>query len=126
MIFSTAHTKSKIKSLLSREGESHSLTEVMTQNGWLVTDPDDPWLSLDKRGEPVTLADIQPDTRTRLIAWNEQFSDTMPPIYKEPFVFIYGLYSRHGKFYPPYNFIPDINWREFLYNMLPKPQQDSS
>jgi len=43
-----------------------------------------------------------------------------PPniIYQESFSFIYGLYSRHGKFYPPYTFIPDVNYVELIQNIL--------
>jgi hypothetical protein len=118
MIFSTLHTGSRIKALLSQGGFSHSVTETLTQNGWLVIDPDDSWFSLDKRGKPVSLVDIQSVTNKKIIPCNEEISKNMPHIYKEPFVFVYGLYSRHGKFYPPYNFIPDINWREFVYNIM--------
>ena len=39
-------------------------------------------------------------------------------IYGEDFFAIYGLYSRHGMYYPPYNFIPDINYSEFLDNFI--------
>lgn len=43
-----------------------------------------------------------------------------PPtnIYEQPFTFVYGLYSRHGQFYPPYNFVPDINCGEFVKNVF--------
>ena len=37
-------------------------------------------------------------------------------IYTNFFVAVYGLYSRHGRFYPPYNLIPDINYGEFIQN----------
>ncbi len=41
MIYSTEHTMSKIKSLVSPSVLSHSITEVLTMKGWLVIDPDD-------------------------------------------------------------------------------------
>ena len=49
------------------------------------------------------------------IIWKEK-----PPfnIYMKPFIYIYGLYSRHGKFYPPYNLVPDINYGEFIQNVF--------
>ena len=50
--------------------------------------------------------------------WNSDFAPFMNPILKNNFIYIIGLYSRHGRFYPPYNFIPDINWGEFMYNFL--------
>ena len=39
------------------------------------------------------------------------------PLYTHPFVYVIGLYSRHGMFYPPYNYIPDINYLEFFQNI---------
>lgn len=39
------------------------------------------------------------------------------PIYAEGFTFMYGLYSRHGMFYPPYDKVPDINIPEFSQNI---------
>lgn len=118
MIFSAEHTGSKVKSLLSKEAFSHSVTEVLTSKGWLVLDPDDHWLSLDDRGQPVSIARIQSDTDVSLISWDQAGLTKMPLVYQHPFTFVYGLYSRHGKFYPSYNFIPDINWREFAYNLM--------
>ncbi len=42
----------------------------------------------------------------------------VPPKLGAPFVYIYGLYSRHGRFYPPYIRFPNVNWRELTYNLL--------
>jgi len=44
--------------------------------------------------------------------------ESPPIIYAKPFTFVYGLYSRHGYFYPPYNVIPDVNYGELLQNVL--------
>ena len=49
------------------------------------------------------------------IQWNRE---PQTDIYEQPFTFVYGLYSRHGQFYPPYNFVPDINYDEFVNNVL--------
>jgi hypothetical protein len=45
--------------------------------------------------------------------------EVRPPsdTYLHHFVFTYGLYARHGRFYPPYNFIPDVNYGELLQNV---------
>jgi hypothetical protein len=64
----------------------------------------------------VSIQDIQNSVENAAaITWKQA-----PPvdIYTEPFTFVYGLYSRHGKFYPPYNFIPDVHYGEFIQNIL--------
>ena len=41
----------------------------------------------------------------------------LPEIYSAPFTWVYGFYSRHGRFYPPYNAVPDVNWGELAQNL---------
>jgi hypothetical protein len=94
---------------------SHAITEVETERGWLVVDSNDRWISLDRSGSPRGMLDIQNAVQGEsVIEWESQ----PPPIYSDiaPTVFVYGLYSRHGEFYPPYNFIPDINYGELVEN----------
>ena len=97
---------------LSNPGtKSHACTEVLTQKGWLVVEPNFAWIAINKHGEPVSLEDEE--------EWKDasNFEKEPPyPIYTEDHHFIYGLYSRHGKFFKPYNFIPDYNLRGLLYN----------
>ncbi len=119
MLFSISETGSKLKALMIPGFMSHSITEVLTRRGWLVVDPDDPWISTDRNGEPMRLSAVQSDVDKRLIAWGETEGRTMPFWYRQHFTYVLGLYSRHGKFYPPYNFVPDINWSEFIYNLIP-------
>ncbi len=115
-LYSTATTKSGVKSLLTPQVPSHAVTEVKTKEGWLVVDSNTRWLSLDQTGLPVPVAQIRPDLNVN--RWDERYASNMNSIFKEGFVYVYGLYSRHGRFYPPYNFIPDVNWREMLYNIV--------
>jgi hypothetical protein len=94
---------------------SHAITEVQTERGWLVVDSNDRWVSLDRSGSPRGMLDIQKAVQGEsVIDWESQ----PPPIYSDiaPTVFVYGLYSRHGEFYPPYNFIPDVNYGELIEN----------
>lgn len=91
---------------------SHAVSEVRTEKGWIVVDSNAPWVSIDKTGNPVSLSTIRRSVSERLaINW-----ETPPPseIYIKPFVFVCGLYSRHGQFYPPYNRWPDLNYRELF------------
>ncbi len=116
-VYSTQDTRSAIKSLLTPQVMSHAVTEVLTKKGWLVVDSLAPWVSIDKNHDPVSLREIQSfangeKDRMSPIAWGS----TIPIIFRGPFITVYGLYSRHGYFYPPYNFIPDINYAELIQN----------
>jgi hypothetical protein len=114
-IYSTKATGSAAKSFITPGIPSHAVTEVLTQKGWLVVDSNDPWISTDMDNNPVPMEIVHASQeKSILINWNAK-----PPsiIYLEPFVFVYGLYSRHGRFYPPYNLIPDVNYGELAQNL---------
>ncbi len=101
-----------IKDLSTRGILSHACTEVLTKRGWLVIDPNFAWMALDKDGNPVSLASDE--------QWADSNNFISPPpypIYMQDHHIVYGLYSRHGQFFKPYNRIPDVNWRGLLYNL---------
>ena len=115
-IYSTVQAGSALRALLTPGTPSHAITEVLTRKGWLVVDSNDAWVATDATGSPVSIQAIRTALGTsQPIAW-----DRRPPaeIYEQPFTYLYGLYSRHGRFYPPYNFIPDIHYGEFAQNIL--------
>jgi hypothetical protein len=88
----------------------------LTRKGWIVVDSNDPWVSLDAAGSAVSLSQIKSNAdRHERLKWRQQVPNT---IYEQRFTFLYGLYSRHGMLYPPYDFIPDINYPEFVQNVL--------
>lgn len=117
-LYSTDKTGSAIRSLITAGGgdvRSHAMVEVLTSKGWLVVDTVNPWLALDNEGNPLGLEDLQ------TMAESSDFSSLKHAenayfLYKKPFTYVYGLYSRHGQFYPPYAPFPDINWQEILQN----------
>lgn len=114
-LYSTKKTGSSVRSLITPGVPSHAVTEVWTAGGWLVVDSNDRWVSLDSNGNPREIEEI---AATSGPGGGIDWKDDPPGIYKElyPFTFLYGLYSRHGEFYPPYNPIPDVNYGELLYN----------
>jgi len=115
-IYSKEKTDSAIKSLITPGVSSHAVTEVLTKNGWLIVDSNAPWVSTDTNDQPVSIDNIQLSIDNSVhIKWDKE-----PPtsIYAKPFTFVFGLYSRHGYFYPPYNFVPDINYGEIVQNAL--------
>ena len=105
-------------SLLTPQISSHAVTEVHTQRGWLVIDPDNRWTSLDDRNRPWSMADLQRASGSNLPAWTHRNRARMAWIFSEPFTYLTGLYSRHGQFFPPFTPIPDINWRDFAANLF--------
>lgn len=115
-ILSTEHAGSAVKALLTSRTQSHAVTEVATKQGWLIVDSNAPWISLDVEGRPISIETIRSRmSRAGSLRWEKE-----PPsdIYLQPFTVVYGLYARHGRFYPPYDFIPDVNYGELLSNIL--------
>ena len=116
-IYSKEKTKTFFKTLIAPKIDSHAITEVLTKKGWLVIDSNSPWLSLDIDNNPISIKQIS-DNKDQVI---KKLPNGFPSfIYELDFLYIYGLYSRHGKFFPPHNFFPDINYSEFLYNFYSK------
>ncbi len=114
-IYSTAETGSAIKSLLTPQVRSHAVTEVLTSRGWMVVDSNEPWLALDKGDLPVSIDQLSELDVSGMV--ERLVSQPETSIYAGGFTFVYGLYSRHGMFYPPYDRVPDINVAEFSQNM---------
>lgn len=110
-IYDNPHGTSWIKDLITRGILSHACSEVLTKKGWLVIDPNHTWMGLDREGNPVTLASDK--------LWKDVNNFLSPPpypIYTQEHHIVYGLYSRHGQFFKPYNKVPDVNWRDLLHN----------
>lgn len=115
-ILSTVNTRSTIEAMMNVGASSHAVTEVLTKNGWLIVDSNAQWVSTDTEGHPISIEKIQYSVEHSVpIQWGLK---PPSPIYVEPFTFVYGMYSRHGYFYPPYNSIPDVNYGELLQNVL--------
>ena len=114
-LYSTGETDSNLKSILTPGIPSHALTEVLTSKGWLVVDSNEEWVAIDKNNHPISISEIIRNKNSVIGRLKNEFPF---PIYVNDFFAIYGLYSRHGMYYPPYNFIPDINYSEFLDNFI--------
>jgi len=113
-LFSTVNTNSSIKSLFTPDIKSHGISEVLTQEGWIAIDLNSPWQSINQNGNVFSIKKIQRKNHLKnKISW---MNKPLHSLYNSSFSIFYGLYSRHGKFYPLYTFYPDINLGEFLYN----------
>jgi len=116
-VYAVTENENALSALLTPRGQSHAVTEVLTRRGWILVDSNRRWAGLSANGEPVSIAQVAerqapPDRSDRI-------PDPIDPIFTADFTFVYGLYSRHGKFYAPYTPIPDVNWAELLDNVTP-------
>jgi hypothetical protein len=88
--------------LLKPGSRSHAATEVRTMRGWLVVENTAPWLALDAGGKPWSFRQPFP------ASWQSPPPAAVMEFYTRKHTVVYGLYSRHGRFYPPYSPIPDF------------------
>lgn len=96
---------------------SHALIEVKTAKGWLFVDSVSPWIALKANRKPVSLEEWRGVSDKTSYPWKQQQDAKLFPLLMQDFYPVYGLYSLHGRFYPPYWPFPDINWYEFMYNI---------
>ena len=104
--------------LLRHHVPSHAISEVRTLHGWLMVDSNDMWLSIDAKGEPLSVHQMQQLYQSRIpVSWRLKVPVYDNDFYNANCLAVYGLYSRHGHFYPPYSPpIPDYRLRGLLYN----------
>lgn len=108
---------SLLKTILKQSIPSHSSTEVKTKNGWMIVDSNLDWIAIDTSGNVFSARKINQTLQSgKEIIWETPVFSNYEKFYNEPHYVIYGLYSRHGKFYPPFTVIPDYNLCELLYN----------
>jgi len=108
---------STFMTLITRGANSHSLFEVKTGGGWMVVEPEYPWHALDAANRPLSIDALQEDVAKRKIKYSARMGPPPIDIYRMPFFRIYGLYSRHGMFYPPFVPVPDIDWGQIWDNL---------
>ena len=90
---------------------SHAILQVKTLGGWVTVDSSYAWVSVTQDKDIVQISEIK-----MLRHKEKQWIRGAPHYIFDGDVFvIYGLYSRHGGFYPPFNYIPDINYLDFIY-----------
>ncbi|WP_224998092.1 transglutaminase domain-containing protein [Cesiribacter sp. SM1] len=116
-VLSTGISGSTTKALLTPGNESHALLEVLTQKGWMFVDSNAEFIGLDNKMNPIDMKELSKKSYGS-IDWHSYNNLEYKVIYQTNFTYVIGLYSRHGRFYPPYNSIPDINWQEFSQNLI--------
>lgn len=101
--------QSFFSTLVHRGSASHAVTEVKTSRGWLLVDSNSAWIAVTRNGVPVDADNV----------WRrlDEFDDA-PAQMLNPWWAIRGMYSRHGRLYPPYIPFPDFNWNDFFTTVL--------
>lgn len=113
-VYATGGTTA-LGAILTPGNSSHALSEVKTLKGWMAVDPNVRWLGLTPDRRPLTVAAVR-GIGVEGAQWATEASAPPHPIFSGAFVFVRGLYSRHGRFYPPYSPIPDVNWLQLAQN----------
>jgi hypothetical protein len=99
--------------LLRPGNPSHATSEVLTRRGWMVVDSNRDLIGVDSAGEVHDIASLRHLLRSgRGAAIAGAKGDYMDG----DFLFVYGLYSRHGGFYRPFLPLPDIDWAQLHHN----------
>ena len=117
-MFKRESDKPAIITILTSHVSSHAITEVLTKRGWLMIDSNVLWVSLDSKGLPRSMPQLQ-----KLHVQGRNYKWAAPPIgpdsvfYQNRSIPVYGLFSRHGRFYYPYvSGIPDYHVQSLKYN----------
>lgn len=89
---------------------SHALVEVKTSKGWMFVDTNERWLALDAENNPVSLETWKNVKDKDAFTWSLGNIGGIYWLLRREFTIVYGLYTRHGLFYPPFTpYIPDMN-----------------
>ena len=83
---------------LKKGNDSHAISQILTTKGWLAIDSVSDWVNSDINNQIIDINKIK---------YNSNWKYNIPHhIFKKKNTLLYiFLYSRHGGFYPPYNFI---------------------
>ena len=98
--------------------ESHAVSGIRTDRGWIVVNSTSHWIALAQDGRPLSISQIArlPPTDRH---WSQSVEEQQPnKLLGGPFTYVIGLYSRHGFFYPPYVPFPDVNFSQLKANWI--------
>jgi hypothetical protein len=92
---------------------SHALSEVKTSRGWMLVESLEPMLGVDEDGVTYSIADLREGLKAGTID-DETFDGPISgDFFEGRFIYVYGLYSRHGYFFEPHLPVPEVDWSKF-------------
>jgi hypothetical protein len=109
-VYSTQEAGSPAIAFTRRRNPSHAVLEVLTERGWVLVDPHSGMVAVTKNGDPISAR----DARSKILTSRSPTS--FHTIFSGPYFLVYGLYSRHGMLYPPFNELPDVSWADLVRN----------
>ncbi len=92
--------------------QSHSISEVETSQGWMVVDSNAAWVAVSDEGRPLDARALRTALRD-----GEDVHGVPDGYFGGRYTIAYGLYSRHGGFYPPFVGVPDVDWDQLHHNL---------
>jgi hypothetical protein len=98
---------------------SHSVTEVRVDDRWIVVDSNARWIGLTAGGRALSVEELRGSPDLASSAWDRRVSDPPSFIFAMRFTYVIGLYSRHGRFYPPFVPVPDVDVAQLWHNFAP-------
>jgi hypothetical protein len=114
-VFAVEEGQSHWSAFVGSFAKSHAVSEVRTAKGWMLIDSNDRWIALDGNRRPLDAEALQAAGATELV-WAAESTAPLNRIFRKPFTYVIGLYSRHGRFYWPYTPVPDYNLRQLMAN----------
>lgn len=92
---------------------SHALSEVKTARGWMAVESIDPLVAVDQHHTPKSVDEIRDGLQDGTID-DHTFAEPIPDnFFDGDFLYVYGLYSRHGYFFEPHLPVPEVDWAKF-------------
>jgi hypothetical protein len=116
-IYEISHHWPGFIALIIPKRKSHAVSSIKTKRGWIVVDSTSRWIALTSDGRPMSISQIKslsPTDRN----WSTSVEDEPNELLTRPFMYVIGLYSRHGFFYPPYLPFPDVNFLQLKANWI--------
>ncbi len=91
---------------------SHAISEVRTRRGFMVVDSNRPWIARTPDGAPLDARALRDALRSGAALEAPEIGD----YFGGDYAVFYGLYSRHGGFYPPFVPVPDVDVAQLGHN----------
>ena len=92
---------------------SHALSEVKSSRGWMLVESLDPLLGIDGDSELYTIGALREGLKEGTLNAESFGVEISGNFFDGDFVWVYGLYSRHGYFFEPHLPVPEVEWRAF-------------
>lgn len=116
-LFSVGGREWKWRSLFAIGTPSHHVTEVLTRRGWVVVDSNSMWIGVSGDDRSIGLFEL------RALNPQDRKVDGADPLLGTNFIYVLGLYARHGHFFWPYDWFPDLNIFQFIRGLPPLVRQ---